>query len=211
MLLKNRSEAGYLLALKLKKYANNPQGLVLGLPRGGIPVAYEIAKYLHLPLDLCLVRKLGVPKRPELAMGAIAWGGVKVFNQDIINELKITATAIEKVVEQELAELSRRERIYRGNRPLPTINGKIIILVDDGIATGATLKAAIMTLKKQQPKQIIVAVPIVSLSMIPAIEAEIDSLVCLMKPENLNSISLWYEDFSQTSDEEVTRLLKASS
>lgn len=207
MLLKNRTEAGRLLALKLTKYAHNSQGLVLGLPRGGIPVAYEIAKYLHLPLDICLVRKLGVPKSTELAMGAIAIGNVTVFNQNVISRLKIPPNAIAKVIEKELIELARRDQTYRGNRPAPIITNKIIILVDDGIATGATLRASIMALKQQKPEKIIVAVPVVSLTIVPEIEQEIDSLVCLMKPENLTSISLWYEDFSQTSDEEVTNLL----
>ena len=208
MLLKNRSEAGSLLALKLTKYSNNREALVLGLPRGGLPVAYEIAKYLHLPLDICLVRKLGVPKRPELAMGAISLGGIKFLNQNIIKDLNISSKDIEQVVEKELRELNRRDQVYRGNRPLPEVNQKIIILVDDGIATGATLRAAIMTLKQQKPQKIIVAVPVVASNLIPVIEAEVDQLICLMKPENLNSISLWYEDFKQTSDEEVCDILR---
>ena len=208
MLLKNRSEAGCLLALKLTKYSNNREALVLGLPRGGLPVAYEIAKYLHLPLDICLVRKLGVPKRPELAMGAISLGGIKFLNQNIIKDLNISTKDIEQVVEKELRELNRRDQVYRGNRPLPEVNQKIIILVDDGIATGATLRAAIMTLKQQKPQKIIVAVPVVASNLIPVIEAEVDQLICLMKPENLNSISLWYEDFKQTSDEEVCDILR---
>ena len=208
MLLKNRSEAGCLLALKLKKYSNDKEALVLGLVRGGMPVAAEIAKSLHLPLDICLVRKLGAPERPELAMGAIALGGVKFFNQDIINDLKISTTDIEQVVQKELTELTRRDQTYRGNRPLPKINQKIVILVDDGIATGATLRAAIIALRQQKPKKIIVAVPVVASNMIPVIETEVDQLIYLVKPDNLNSISLWYEDFRQTTDQEVCNILR---
>ena len=208
MLLENRTQAGRLLALKLKQYTDHPQGLVLGLPRGGIPVASEIAKYLHLPLDICLVRKLGVPGRKELAMGAIATGGIRVLNQDILDWLKISDSAIEEVAGEELAELSRRERVYRGERPYPEIANRTIILVDDGIATGATLRAAIAVLKPQQPSSIIVAVPVASLDICQLLETEVDRVVCLMKPEQLNSISLWYEDFGQTTDEQVRYFLE---
>lgn len=207
MRLQNRNEAGSLLALKLKKYHQHPNGLVLGLPRGGVPVAYKIAKSLKLPLDICLVRKLGVPGKSELAMGAIALGNIRVFNENIINSLNISSDAIEKVIEKEQIELARREKIYRGNRPFPIIKNRILILVDDGIATGATLKAAIMILKQQQPDKIIVAVPIIPSQIIAEIKLQIDSLVYLIKPHNLQSISLWYDDFRQTSDEEVCQLL----
>ena len=208
MLLENRTQAGRLLALKLKQFTDHPQGLVLGLPRGGVPVASEIAKSLHLPLDICLVRKLGAPGRKELAMGAIATGGIRVLNQDIIDWLKIPDSAIEEVAREELVELSRRERTYRGDRPLPEIANRIIILVDDGIATGATLRAAIAVLKPQHPSSIIVAVPVASLDIAQQLETEVDQLVCLRKPEQLNSISLWYEDFGQTTDQEVRSLLE---
>lgn len=203
MLLKNRTEAGCLLALKLNQYTNCQNGLVLALPRGGLPIAYEIAISLQLPLDICLVRKLGVPRHKELAMGAIASNGVKVLNQDIIDSLNIAHTDIERVIQQEKQELARRDRIYRGNRPLPTITNKIIILVDDGIATGATLKASIAVLKPQQPSKIIVAVPVVSIDIAEELESEVEQLVCLKKPKKLNSISLWYQDFRQITDEEV--------
>jgi putative phosphoribosyl transferase len=207
MLVENRTEAGRLLALKLKQYTNHQNGLVLALPRGGLPIAYEIAKSLDLPLDICLVRKLGVPKHKELAMGAIATNGVKVLNQDIIDLLKIPTTAIETVINQELQELARRDRIYRGDRLLPKITSKLIILVDDGIATGATLRAAITVLKQQKPNKIIIAVPVVSFDIAEEIELEVDELVCLNKPEKLNSISLWYKDFRQITDEEVRYFL----
>jgi putative phosphoribosyl transferase len=208
MLLENRTQAGRSLALKLTQYANHPQGLVLGLPRGGVPVAYEIANSLDLPLDICLVRKLGIPERKELAMGAIASGGVRVLNQDIIDWLKIAEPAIEQVVREELAELSRRDRTYRGHRPRPDLANRTIILVDDGIATGATLRAAIAVLKPQQPSRIIVAIPVAPLDLCQQLETEVDELVCLMKPEQLNSISLWYKDFGQITDEQVRYLLE---
>ncbi len=208
MLLENRTQAGRLLALKLKQFTDHPQGLVLGLPRGGVPVAAEIAQSLHIPLDICLVRKLGAPGRKELAMGAIATGGIRVLNQDIIDWLEIPDSAIEEVAREELVELSRRERTYRGDRPLPQIANRIIILVDDGIATGATLRAAIAVLKPQHPSRIIVAVPVASLDIARQLQTEVDQLVCLKKAEQLNSISLWYEDFGQVSDREVRSLLE---
>lgn len=207
MLLENRTEAGRLLALKLKPYTNHQNGLVLALPRGGLPIAYEIAKSLDLPLDICLVRKLGVPKRPELAMGAIATNGVKVLNQDIIDWLNIKPNTIESVINQELRELERRDHSYRGDRQLPKITNQIIILVDDGIATGATLRAAITVLKQQQPSKIIIAVPVVCVDIAQELELEVDELICLNKPERLNSISLWYQDFRQITDEEVRYFL----
>jgi predicted phosphoribosyltransferase len=208
MLFKNRTEAGCLLALKLNQYTNCQNGLILALPRGGLPIASEISKSLQLPLDICLVRKLGVPRHKELAMGAIASNGVKVLNQDIIDSLNISQEDIERVIQQERKELARRDRIYRGNRPLPIITNKIIILVDDGIATGATLRAAIIVLKQQKPTKIIIAVPVVSLDIAEELELEVDELVCLKKPKKLNSISLWYQDFHQVNDEEVRHFLE---
>jgi putative phosphoribosyl transferase len=207
VVLQNRTQAGQLLALKLAAYANRSDVLVLALPRGGVPVAFEIAKTLNLPLDICLVRKLGVPGRKELAMGAIATGGTLVINRDVVDWLHISPDMVQQVIVQEQQELERRDRAYRGDRPLPEIENRTIILVDDGIATGSTLRAAIATLRQQNPREIVVAVPIASSIVCQELKAEVDQVVCLRKPEPLNSISLWYEDFSQTSDEEVRTLL----
>lgn len=206
-ILQNRAEAGQLLAAKLVSCANRSDVLVLALPRGGVPVAFEIAQKLNLPLDVCLVRKLGVPGQEELAMGAIATGGVRAINEDIVKSLHLSPEAIARVAEREKRELARRERAYRGERPPPTIHDRTIILVDDGIATGATIKAAIATLRQQHPKGIIVAVPVAPPAACQELPVEADRVVCLLEPESLHSISLWYENFSQTTDEEVCTLL----
>jgi predicted phosphoribosyltransferase len=205
--LQNRTQAGQLLAMRLSVYANRSDVLILALPRGGVPVAFEIAKKLHLPLDICLVRKLGTPRRKELAMGAIGMGGVRIINQDVVDWLHISEDIIEQVTQEEQQELERREVVYRGDRPLPVIENRTIILVDDGIATGSTLKAAITTLKQYQPKAIIVAVPVAAEIVCRELEKEVDQVICLMQPEPLDSISLWYEDFAQVSDQEVGELL----
>lgn len=204
----NRSEAGRLLAQKLKPiYANRSEVIVLGLPRGGIPVAYEIAKVLNAPLDICLVRKLGVPGHQELAMGAISTGTVVIINEDIVTSLGISKQEIEQVATQEWQELKRRDLVYRGDRPVANLNHRIVILVDDGIATGSTLKAALTTIRQQQPKRIVVAVPVASPDICQELKDEVDEVVCLLTPEWLYSISLWYDDFSPTTDEDVCRLL----
>lgn len=205
----DRSEAGQLLAQKLTAYANCENTIVLGLPRGGVPVAFEVAKMLNLPLDICLVRKLGVPGRKELAMGAIAANGIRIINRSVVDWLNISDQVIDQVAAWEQKELERRDRCYRGDRPHPKLHDCTLLLVDDGIATGATLRAAIAILKHQQPAKIVIAVPIASPSTVTALETEVDELVCLQTPEQLNSISLWYKDFSQTSDETVCRLLNA--
>jgi putative phosphoribosyl transferase len=205
--LQNRTEAGQLLASKLTTYTNCPNGLVLALPRGGVPVAFEIASKLHLPLDVCLVRKLGVPGHKELAMGAIASGNIIVINRDVVNWLHVRQEDIARVADREKQELERRDRAYRGNRPYPSIRDRTIVLVDDGVATGATMRAAINALRQQQPKAIVVAVPVIAPSVYDELSTEVDKIICLKKPEPLNSISLWYEDFSQTSDGEVRDLL----
>ena len=207
----NRTEAGQQLAEKLQSYQNKADTLVLALPRGGVPVAYCIAKQLNLPLDICLVRKLGVPEQTELAMGAIALGGVRILNTDIINGLKILPQMIEEVTQKEQQELHRREQVYRGDRPFPKIYNQTVILVDDGIATGATIKAAIAIIKKQQAKHIIIAVPVAPPSVCQELGHEVEQLISLKTPENLHSISLWYDDFSQTTDEEVCSLLFLSN
>lgn len=203
----NRIEAGQQLATRLKVYADRPNVLVLGLPRGGVPVAYEVAKALHAPLDICLVRKLGVPGHKELAMGAIASGGVRVLNYDVVSWLGISGKTIDEVAARELKELQRRDRVYRGDRPQPEIRDRIVILVDDGIATGSTMRAAISVLERQQPAYLVVAVPVAPPQTCDALRAEIDDVVCLMTPESFYAIGVWYEDFSQTTDDEVSELL----
>lgn len=207
--LKNRQEAGQLLARKLAIYANCQEGLVLALPRGGVPVAFEIAKFLQLPLDLCLVRKIGVPHQKELAMGAIAMDNIVVFNQDILNNLHINKEIFNQIKEQETTELKRRAQKYRGQKPWPILDNKTIILVDDGIATGSTLEAAILSIKHQKPAKIIIAVPVAPPSVCDYLAKQVDQLICLLKPDYFSSISLWYDNFYQVTDEEVCHLLKS--
>ena len=210
---RDRTEAGQLLAKKLKLTfdANCADVLVLGLPRGGVPIAYEVALALKAPLDICLVRKLGAPHNKELAMGAIGMGGVMVVNDDVVESLGVSAETIAAVVALEEKELERRDRAYRGDRPLPNVQGRTIILIDDGIATGATLRAAIATLKQQKPASIIVAVPVAPRSTCNELKAEVDNVVCLVAPESFYSIGVWYDKFPQTTDEEVRSLLAQSS
>lgn len=203
----DRNEAGQLLATKLKLYANRSDVIVLGLPRGGVPVAFEVAKALHLPLDICLVRKLGVPGHKELAMGAIASDGVRVLNYDIVRDLGISSRKIDEVAAKELRELQRRDRAYRGDRTSPNLKDRTVILVDDGIATGASIRAAIAVLRAEQPRSIIVAIPVVPSSTCEELKAEVDRVVCLMMPEPFDAIAFWYDYFPQTTDEEVRKLL----
>jgi putative phosphoribosyl transferase len=207
----DRTEAGRLLAEQLKAYANRPEVLVLALPRGGVPVGFQVARTLNAPLDICLVRKLGVPGHKELAMGAIAPGGVMVLNEDVVRDLRISKESIERVAAEEQQELQRRNRAYRGDRPVPDIQNRTVILVDDGIATGSTVRAAIATLRQQQPQFLVVAVPVGPLSTCNHLKAEADELVCLRALEPFRAISLWYDDFSQTTDDEVRSLLAKQS
>lgn len=207
----NRTEAGQQLAQQLKAYANHPDVLVLGLPRGGVPIAYEVAKVLNAPLDICLVRKLGVPGHQELAMGAIASGGVRELNYDVISGLGISGKTIDEVADRELKELQRRDRAYRGDRPPPDICDRIVILIDDGIATGSTIKAAISVIQSQRPARLIVAVPVAPPQIRDKLSVAVDEVVCLMTPEEFYAISLWYEDFAQTTDEEVRERLAQST
>ncbi|MBD0337186.1 MAG: phosphoribosyltransferase, partial [Cyanobacteria bacterium Co-bin13] len=201
-------EAGQRLAQALLSYKSQPQTWVLALPRGGVPVGAEIATVLHLPLDVCLVRKLGVPGQAELAMGAIASHGVQILNQGIIRRMGIAAEDIQRVVAAEAEELQRRDRTYRPNKPPLAIQDQTLILVDDGIATGSTLKAAIGVLRQQQPRRIVVAVPVAPPSTVEELRQEVDEVVCLTQPDPLYSISLWYSHFDQTSDETVCKLLQ---
>lgn len=203
----NRRQAGLVLADALRAYKNRNDVIVLALPRGGVPVAYEAAKALHAPLDIYIVRKLGVPGHHELAMGAIAQGGVTIFNQDIINQLQISQEEIDAVIASENAELKRRETVYRGTQPFPSLQGKTVIIIDDGIATGATLKSAIMAIRQQQPKAIIAAVPVADRQIQDSLQTFVDVFVCPLLVENLQAVGLWYNDFSQTEDSEVHALL----
>lgn len=204
---RNRTEAGKLLAQRLAQYADRADVLVLGLPRGGVPVAFEVAKALNAPLDICLVGKLGVPGHKELAMGAIASGGVRVLNYDVVSWLGISGKTIDTVAAHEFRELQRRDRAYRGDRSQPEIRNQIIIIVDDGIATGSTMRAAITILKSQHPQKIIVAVPVAPSDTCSKLRSEVDDVVCLINPEPFYAIGLWYENFAQTTDEEVHELL----
>lgn len=206
----DRTEAGILLAEKLKKYKKAPNTIVLALPRGGVPVAYEIAKALELPLDLCIVRKLGVPGHEELAMGAIARDQTIVFNEDILSSLHMSQEEINQVIHHEQEELNRRERLYRGNQKYPELNNKTVILVDDGIATGATMRAAIKSLNQLNASHIILAVPVAALSICHEMQHLVDEIICPLKPINFYAVGLWFSDFSQTSDAEVIRLFNES-
>ena len=204
---RDRTHAGKELATQLMAYANRADAIVLGLPRGGVPVAYEVAVALNLPLDICLVRKLGVPGHKELAMGAIASGGVRVLNYDVINRLTISDKTLEHVAARELRELQRRDRAYRGDRPQPEICDRTVILVDDGLATGATMRAAIAVLQKQRPKELVVAIPVAPLASCKVLETEVDQVICLSTPEPFYAIGLWYKNFAQTTDDHVRNLL----
>jgi erythromycin esterase-like protein/predicted phosphoribosyltransferase len=206
-LFSDRREAGRRLAARLANYAGRPDVIILALPRGGVPVAYEVARTLKAHLDVFVVRKLGVPGHEELAMGAVATGGVRVLNDQIVNRLGIPEPIIDAVTEREQQELARRERFYRVGRPPPVVRGRTVILVDDGLATGATMLAAIQALRQQQPARIVVAVPTASPEACEAMKAEADDVICAIAPEPFHAVGLWYQDFSQTTDEEVRDLL----
>jgi predicted phosphoribosyltransferase len=205
---KDRIEAGCALAQSLAPYAKNQSVIILALPRGGVPVGYEIAKRLSLPLDVFIVRKLGFPGHEELAMGAIASGGTVILNESLLSQLNIPLLAVKTKIEEEREELARREHLYRGARPFPELQGKIVILVDDGIATGSTMTAAIKALDTHRPASIIAAVPVAAYSTCKEIEVLVDKLICLLKPVHFNAVGLWYEHFLQTTDDEVLELLR---
>jgi len=208
---RDRRDAGRQLAAKLSAYLDDPSVLVLGLPRGGVPVAYEVAMALHAPLDVFVVRKLGVPGHRELAMGAIASGGVRVLNPDVIDALRIAPAAVESVAARELMELERQQRAYRGNTPFPELTGRSIIIVDDGLATGSTMRAAIAAVRQSNPGEIIVAVPVAAAETAFRMKEDADKVVFLHAPPDFYAVSVWYEDFSQTGDEEVRELLESAS
>jgi putative phosphoribosyl transferase len=203
----NRAEAGRLLAEKLEKYADRNEVIVLGLPRGGVPVAYEVAKSLRAPLDVFIVRKLGVPGFEELAAGAIASGGVRVLNEDVLRALPNADEIVESVTAKETAELERREKSYRDDRPAPELRDRVVILVDDGLATGATMRAAVKALRQRGVAKIVVAVPVGPPDTCREFEDEADETICASAPEFFQAVGQYYEDFSQTSDDEVRDLL----
>jgi putative phosphoribosyl transferase len=207
---RDRFHAGRRLAAALAPYAGRPNLLVLALPRGGVPVGYEVARALNAPLDVMLVRKLGVPGHEELAMGAIASGGIRVLSDDIVNALGIPERVIATVAANEEQELERRERAYRDDRPPPKIAGRTVILVDDGLATGSTMRAAAAALRSQHPERLIVAVPVAPPETCDSLRTEVDDVVCALAPEPFFAVGNWYDDFSQTSDHEVRELLHAA-
>jgi putative phosphoribosyl transferase len=203
----DRREAGQLLARRLAAYKDRDDVVVLALPRGGVPVAYEIARELKAPLDVFVVRKLGVPWHPELAMGAIASKGTEVLNRDVVTAYNIPPHVIRAVAEREGRELERRLQEYRGVRPLPDLRDRTVILVDDGLATGSTMRAAVAAIREEHPKAIVVAVPVAAAEACREFENTVDETVCLLRPPDFSSVGRWYTDFSQTTDEEVRELL----
>jgi putative phosphoribosyl transferase len=208
---RDRFQAGRQLAAALQGYARDPHLLVLALPRGGVPVGYEVARLLNAPLDVMLVRKLGVPGHEELAMGAIASGGVRILSDEVIKVFGIPERVVAGVAAEESEELQRRERLYRDDRPAPEIEGRTVILVDDGLATGSTMRAAAAALRAQHPEHLVVAVPVAPPETCASLRSEVDDVVCAREPEPFFAVGNWYDDFSQISDAEVRRLLQAGS
>jgi putative phosphoribosyl transferase len=204
---RDRGEAGRVLARELDRYAGRDDVVVLALPRGGVPVAHEVAKALGAPLDVFVVRKLGVPGHRELAMGAVASGGALVLDEGLIRSLRIGDAEIQQTIAAELRELERRERAYRDGRDLPELAGKTVILVDDGLATGSTMRAAALAVREHHPARIVVAVPVAAAETCDELRDEVDEIICAVTPRPFHAVGLWYDDFSQTSDEEVRELL----
>lgn len=207
-LFRDRREAGELLAEKLLNYERRRDTVVLGLPRGGIPVGLEVASRLALPLDVYVVRKLGVPGHEELAMGAVATGGIRVMNQSVVRQLRLSDEDIDRVARKEVAEMERREKAYRNGRTSIEVEGKTVIVVDDGVATGSTMLAAIEALRAQKAGRIVIAVPTVAAATVPELEEKADEVVAVMAPESFMAVGQWYEEFEQTSDEEVQQCLE---
>ena len=204
---RNRRDAGRRLAAELRTYANRTDVIVLALPRGGVPVGYEVATALDVPLDVFVVRKLGLPWHEELAMGALASGGVRILDDDLIRVARVSTEDIERVTAAEQVELESREQRYRGDRPFPDLTGKTVLLVDDGLATGSTMRAAVAALRQEVPRRIVVAVPVAAPATCDAFRDIADDIVCAVTPEPFRAVGLWYDDFSQTTDEEVHELL----
>ena len=211
MLFQDRFEGGRLLASKLSHLANRPDTVVLALPRGGVPVGFEVAKTLNVPMDVFVVRKLGVPGYEELAMGAIASGGTRVLNEDLVRTAGIPDEVIDSVAAEEERELERRERDYRGGQPPVDVQGRTVILVDDGLATGSSMRVAALALKQKKPSRIVVAVPVAAPATCAEFESEVDQVICAVTPEPFWAVGQWYRDFSQTSDEEVRDLLRRAA
>ena len=211
MRFRDRTDAGQQLAARLTEYAGRADVLVLGLPRGGVPVAYEVATALEAPLDVWLVRKLGVPSQPELAMGAIASGGVEILSRALISDLGIPDAVVEQVAAGERRELARREALYRGTRPPALIRDRAVILVDDGLATGSTMEAAILAVRQHAPARVVVAAPVGARDTCARLAGVADAVVCASTPEWFTAVGSWYDDFSQTSDDEVARLLERAA
>jgi putative phosphoribosyl transferase len=207
-LFRDRIHAGRVLAQQVQSVVLDQDAVVLGLPRGGVPVAFEIAEALHADLDVILVRKIGVPGQEELAMGAIASGGTRVLKQSLIEQLQISTDIIERLTARERQEIDRRERLYRGGRPASPIRDRTVILVDDGLATGASMLAAVRAVRLQKPRRIIVAVPVASREACEEFREYVDNVICAQTPEPFYAVGVWYEDFSQTSDAEVSQLLQ---
>jgi putative phosphoribosyl transferase len=201
----NRADAGRRLAERLGAYAGRDDVIVLGLPRGGVPVAAEVARSLHAPFDVCVVRKLGVPGDEELALGAIAAGGVLVLNDRVVADLHLSDQAIADVAAVELAELHRREQAYRGERPPVDVAGRTVLVIDDGLATGATMRAAVRAVRMRAPARVVVAVPVAAAGTCAALGPEVDEVVCALRPSDFRSVGGWYDDFSATTDDEVRR------
>jgi predicted phosphoribosyltransferase len=211
MRFRDRAEAGRQLAERLSPYAKRADVTVLALPRGGVPVAFEVARALSAPLDVFLVRKLGVPGHPELAMGAMASGGIRVLNDDLIRELGIPNAAIEEVAARERIELDRRQQLYRGGRAFPPLRDRTVVLVDDGLATGATMEAAVRAARQESPARVVVAAPVAARETVARLANVADDVVCVATPEPFQAVGLWYEVFDQTSDEEVIDLLRRAT
>ena len=203
----NRIDAGRRLAKELQQYGHRSDVIVLALPRGGVPIGYEVAKALGAPLDVFVVRKIGLPWHEELAMGAVASGGVRVFDRNLIRVAHVSDADVERIADEEERELERRERLYRGDRPFPDVRGKIVILVDDGLATGASMRAAVAALREDEPARIVVAVPVAAPETCDAFRTIADEIICAETPEPFQAVGLWYEDFSQTTDDDVRDLL----
>jgi predicted phosphoribosyltransferase len=205
---RNRDDAGRQLATALEQYTGRPDVIVLALPRGGVPVAFEVARALEAPLDVFVVRKLGVPGHEELAMGAIASGGARVLNEEVVGRLGISDEAIDRVAAAQAEEVVRREKAYRGDRPQPQLAGRVVFLVDDGLATGATMRAAVEAVRQHHPARVVVAVPTAAAETCDALRPLVDEVVCLVTPEPFLAVGFWYDDFSQTTDDEVRALLE---
>jgi putative phosphoribosyl transferase len=205
----DRAYAGRLLGQALAKYANRPDVIVLALPRGGVPVGFEAAQAINASLDIMLVRKLGTPGHEELAMGAIASGGITVFNAELVSRLHIGPELMEAAIKREQQELQRREQAYRGNHPLPVVENRHVILVDDGLATGASMRAAVAALRQRNPASVIVAIPVAPPDTVAMLKEEADEVICLAMPEPFSAVGRWYKDFSQTTDEDVKSLLES--